>query len=136
MVPPLDDVGGAKELAKYRLHIAKEDLIDAENSFRGQRYRNANNRSYYAIFHAISACLALQFKSFKTHAQTIGNFNKEFVHTGIFPAELGHKISQAEKVRSASDYEDFYVVEKDRTLEQLETAREVVALVDEYLQSL
>ena len=27
---PLDDIGGAKELANYRLSVAKEDLADAE----------------------------------------------------------------------------------------------------------
>ena len=76
---PLDDCGGAKELAAYRLSVAKEDLADAEHSFGEKRYRNANNRAYYAIFRAISACLALEFRSFKTHAQVIGHFNKGYV---------------------------------------------------------
>ena len=52
------------------------------------------------------ACLALEFKAYKQHAQVIGNINKDFVHTGIFPKE----ISRAQEVRHASDYDDFYIV--------------------------
>ncbi|MBQ9364969.1 MAG: HEPN domain-containing protein [Schwartzia sp.] len=131
---PLDDFGGAKELAAYRISVAKEDLADAEHSFEEKRYRNANNRAYYAIFRAISACLALEFKAFKSHAQVIGNFNKDFIHTGKFPKGMGEKISKAQIVRNASDYSDFYVVSVEETEEQLETARQVVALVEAYLE--
>ena len=99
-------------------------------------YRVANNRAYYAIFRAISACLALENKAFKHHSQVIGNFNKDFVHTGIFPAHIGRKVSQAEKARLSSDYDDFYIIDIAKTKEQLETAREVIALVEKYLHSL
>ncbi len=74
----LNDVGGAEELAGYRLNAAKEDLAAAKNGLEQGFYRTANNRAYYAIFRAISACLALEFKAYKQHSQVIGNFNKDF----------------------------------------------------------
>ena len=74
----LNDIGGAKELAGYRLTAAKEDLAAAKNGLEQGFYRTANNRAYYAIFRAISACLALEFKAYKQHSQVIGNFNKDF----------------------------------------------------------
>lgn len=132
----LDDVGGAKELALHRLSVAKDDLEAAEQNFIGKHYRSSNNRSYYAIFRAISACLALEFKAYKQHAQVIGNFNKDFVHTGIFPKEISRKISRAQEVRHASDYDDFFIVSVDDAKEQLETAHEIVKLVENYLSSL
>ena len=132
----LDDAGGARELALYRISVAKEDLDAARMSFQNGHYRASNNRSYYAIFRAISACLALEFKAYKQHAQVIGNFNKDFVHTGIFPKDIGKKISRAQEVRHASDYDDFYVVSVEDAREQLEVAGEVVCLVDKYLSSL
>ena len=52
----LDDVGGARELAKYRLEIAKEELTAAERALAEEDYRTANNRAYYSIFRAVSAC--------------------------------------------------------------------------------
>lgn len=126
----LDDIGGAKELALYRVGVAKEDLEAAEISFESGHYRSSNNRAYYAIFRAISACLALEFKAYKQHAQVMGNFNKDFVHTGIFPKEISRKICRAQEVRHASDYDDFYIVSVEDAKEQLETAREVINMVE------
>ena len=130
----LDDTGGARELAVYRFGAAKEDLEVAQLNFDSGHYRASNNRAYYAIFRAISACLALEFKAYKQHAQVIGNFNRDFVHTGIFPKEISKKISRAQEVRHASDYDDFYIVSVEDAKEQLETAREVIDIVGEYLE--
>ncbi|MBD5524980.1 MAG: HEPN domain-containing protein [Lachnospiraceae bacterium] len=131
----LDDIGGAKELAVYRLSAAKEDLDAARLNFESGHYRASNNRAYYAIFRAISACLALRFKAYKQHAQVIGNFNRDFVHTGIFPKEVSKKINRAQEIRHASDDDDFYIVSVEDAKEQLETACEVVNMVEEYLKT-
>lgn len=136
MQPDLDDIGGAKELALYRIGVAKEDLEAAEMNFESGHYRSSNNRAYYAIFRAISACLALEFKAYKQHSQVIGNFNKDFVHAGIFPKEISRKISKTQEVRHSSDYDDFYIVSIEDAKEQLETAIEVVNMVERYLNSI
>lgn len=135
MKPELDDIGGAKELARHRLLVAKEDLNTAKMNFENKQFRASNNRAYYAIFKAISACLALEFKAYKHHSQVLGNFNKDFVHTGIFPKEISRKISRAQEVRHASDYDDFYVVSVEDAREQLETANEVVDMIEKYLST-
>jgi len=132
----LDDIGGAKELAAYRIQASKEDLAAAGTSFKAGYYRTSNNRAYYAIFRAISACLALKFKAFKQHAQVIGNFNKEYVHTGIFPKEMSRKISRAQEIRHASDYDDFYIISIEDAREQIEAAEEIVSAIEKYLLSL
>ena len=129
----LDDMGGARDLAMYRFDAAKEDLEVARLNFDNGHYRASNNRAYYAIFRAVSACLALEFKAYKQHAQVIGNFNKDFVHTGIFPKEISKKISRAQEIRHASDYDDFYIVSVEDAEEQLETASEVIDMVERYL---
>ncbi len=131
----LDDTGGAKELALHRIKTAKEDLKSAQLNFEAKQYRTSNNRAYYAIFRAISACLALEFKAYKQHAQVIGNFNKDFVHTEIFPKEISKKISRAQEIRHASDYDDFYIVSVEDAREQLETAEEVIEMVEKYLKN-
>lgn len=131
----LDDTGGAKELALHRIKTAKEDLKSAQLNFEAKQYRTSNNRAYYAIFRAISACLALEFKAYKQHAQVIGNFNKDFVHTEIFPKEISKKISRAQEIRHASDYDDFYIVSVEDAREQLETAEEVIEVVEKYLKT-
>lgn len=131
----LDDVGGAKELAVYRLDIAKQDLAAAKRCFDEHDYRTANNRAYYSIFRAISACLALEFKAYRHHGQVLGNFNKDFVHTGIFPKDIARKVSRAQEVRHSSDYDDFYVLSHQETKEQIETAEELISLVEQYFKT-
>ncbi len=65
----LDDTGGARELAFHRMKTAKEDLEAARLNFENRQYRTSNNRAYYAIFRAISACLALEFRNFSKRNQ-------------------------------------------------------------------
>ena len=65
----------------------------------------------------------------------IGNFNKEYVKTGIFPREMGRKIAGVEEIRHASDYDDFYVASKEETEEQIKTAESVIRSVKEYLNA-
>ena len=54
----------------------------------------------------------------------------------MFPKEISRKISRAQEVRHASDYDDFYIVSVEDAKEQLETAKEVVAMVEQYLKTL
>ena len=43
----------------------------------------------------------------------MANFNKDYVKTSVFPKEMGRKIGQAEEIRHASDYDDFYIASKE-----------------------
>lgn len=56
-------------------------------------YKGANNRAYYAVFHALNAIHALSGVAYKRHKDAIANFNKEYVKTNIFPREMGRKIA-------------------------------------------
>ena len=132
MQSEMDDIGGAKELALHRLGVAKEDLDAAKRNMKVDDFRTANNRAYYAIYHGICACMALRFEAYKSHAQTLGVFNRDYVHKGFFPKEIGRRISKAEEIRHESDYNDFYVVSKSETEEQIETADEFIKLVEDF----
>ena len=78
--------------AKYRLQRAKEDLVDAEMSYKNSRYLNANNRAYYAIFHAIRAVLALERVDFKKHKDVLAYFNQYYIKTEKFPKIMSKKL--------------------------------------------
>ena len=122
--------------AKYRLERAKQDLSDAEFSYKDRRYLNANNRAYYAIFHAIKAVLATERIDFKKHKDVLAYFNQHYVKTEIFPRMISKKISQANKVREDSDYDDEFVPTDEETKIQINTAREIINLVEKYLNTL
>ena len=55
--------------------------------------------------------------------------------TNIFPRQIGHKIAVASKIREDSDYDDEFIVEPDKTLEQIQTAEEIIKLVEEYINN-
>ncbi len=122
--------------AKYRLERAKQDLSDAEFSYEDNRFLNANNRAYYAIFHAIKAVLALERVDFKRHKDVIAYFNQHYVKNEIFPRTIGRKIGQASKVREDSDYDDEFIPTEEKTREQIDTAREMVDLVQKYIDDI
>ena len=126
------DNGTRKDLVKYRIRSAKEDLKSAQILLEAGSLKAANNRAYYAIFHAINAVHAVNGDAFKRHKDAIANFNKSYVKTEIFPREIGRKISEAEEIRHASDYDDFYIASREETERQIDVADEFIQLVEEY----
>lgn len=122
------------ELATHRLQQAKEDLIASKMLYDANLYKSANSRAYYSIFHSIRSVLALEPIDFKRHKDVIAYFNKNYVHTEIFPKTIGRKISNASKLREDSDYDDEFVVNAEDTLIQIETAEEFIKLVENYIK--
>ena len=120
------------DLAKYRLEIAKSDLKSAKLLLDADEYRGANNRAYYAIYHAISAVHALAGKAYRRHKDALSNFNKDYIHSEVFPKEYGRRIAEAEEIRHASDYDDFYVATKAEVEKQIETAVKLTELIEKY----
>ena len=91
-----------------------------------------NNRG---IYHAISAVHALDGNAYKRHKDALANFNKNYVKTEIFPRKLGKKIVESEEIRHASDYDHFYIATREEAEEQIQTAKELVSRVEEYVQA-
>lgn len=119
-----NEIGSQKDLVLYRIETAKEDLYPAKILRDANSYKGANNRAYYAVFHAINAIHALSGVAYKRHKDAIANFNKEYVKTNIFPREMGRKIAGIEEIRHASDYDDFYIATIEEVNEQIAIAEE------------
>ncbi|MDE7310714.1 MAG: HEPN domain-containing protein [Eubacterium sp.] len=124
--------GSVSDLVRYRIETAKSDLQSANILMKEGEFRGANNRAYYAIYHAISAVHALNGNSYKRHKDTLANFNKDYIKTEIFPKAFGRKIARAEEIRHASDYDDFYIATKEKAEEQIMTAKELIELIEAY----
>lgn len=123
-----------KALSKYRLEQAKENLEEAKALFNISKYKGANNRAYYAIFHAIKAILALEQTDFKKHSSVIAYFNKNYVSTQIFSRDLGRGVNEARFYREKSDYVDFYIVTKEESEKQLKTAELMIEQAEKYIE--
>lgn len=127
-----EETGTKKDLVLYRIQSAKSDLKSAKILLDAEEYKAANNRAYYAIFHAINAVHALNEKAYKRHKDAVANFNKDYVKTEIFPREIGRKIGEAEEIRHASDYDDFYIASKEESERQVAVAAEFIQMVEKY----
>ena len=125
----------SKELVNHRLEQAKEDLKASKALYNLSLYKSSNNRAYYSIFHSIRSILALEPIDFKKHKDVVVYFNKNYVHTEIFPKSIGKKISKASKIREDSDYDDEFIAKPEDTLEQIQTAEELLELVEEYVKN-
>lgn len=126
------EIGTQKDLVLYRIETAKEDLKSAKILKEASAYKGANNRAYYAIFHAVCAIHGLKGVAYKRHKDAIANFNKEYVKKEIFPRSIGRKIASAEEIRHASDYDDFYITTVEEVEEQIAVAEEFICMVEEY----
>ncbi len=129
-----DNTGSYADVARYKLERASDDLESAQILLDNGKYKAANNRAYYACYHAIDAVLALEPISFKKHRDTLAYFNKNYVHTGIFPGDVGRRIARLEVIRHKSDYDTFYIASREEAVLQTETARDFLEKVRKYLE--
>ena len=124
-----------QDLSLYRLAKAKQYLDDAKKTLAMEMYDTAANRSYYAIFHAARAVLALDGLDFKKHSGVISNFQMRYIKSGIFDKQLSNIIKSAFSLRTESDYEDFYVISKTDVENQVSEAEVFFRAISEYINA-
>lgn len=122
------------DLCKYRLDQARESLQDAQYGLTNNRLKLTVNRSYYAIFHAIRALLALSGVDFKRHSAVIAYFRKHYIKTGKFDKIYSDIITHAFDIRNSSDYEDFYIISRMEAESQVSGAEQFMNAITDYLK--
>lgn len=125
-----------KSLSEVRFKHALECLDAANKLINSHNFRDAANRSYYAIFHAMRSILAFDGIDMKHHSGIISEFRKLYIKTGIFETRLSEIISLLFDVRTESDYDDFFVISKKEVVEQIENAEYFIKKIREYLNNL
>ena len=124
-----------RDLSKYRLARAKEDIQTAEINIKNGLFKGAVNRSYYAIFHAIRAVNILDGFDASKHSSVIAHFNQYHVYTGDFEKGTYKIIDSAYRIREKCDYSDFFIVSKEEAIEQYEKAVEFVEKIECYINN-
>ena len=125
--------GSVKDLAKYRLEKAQEDLERAKRELDIGDYKLSLNRSYYAIFHAIRAVNILDEFDSSKHSGVIAHFNQYHVKTGDFDKEISKIITSAMNIRQKSDYDDFFIALKSDAVNQYQEAEKILESVTKYI---
>ena len=121
-----------RQLALLRLSRAKEQLSYIPGILELGDYKTVANRSYYSVFYAMRAVLALDGVDSKKHSGIISEFRRRYIKTGVFPEELSDIIGELFSVRSGSDYDDFYVVSREKAELQHQNAAVFVEAVSRF----
>ena len=125
-----------KNLAKIRFEHAEQCLKTAKSIILHEKdYKSAANRSYYAIFHAMRSVLALDGIDNKKHSGIIAEFRRLYIKTGVFKPSMSEIIAMLFKIRNDSDYDDYYIVDKDKVEEQIKNAELFLSEIKIYLDS-
>ena len=123
-----------KEDVLTLLEKARGKLRAAEHLLLAEAWDDVASRAYYAAFHAISALHLAQGNTFSSHAQTIGRFNRDFVHTDIFPRSFTEDLTRLFEDRQSGDYDLPGVISEDEARADLVSAEKIVNAVAAYLE--
>lgn len=122
-----------KALSIRRMEQAEQCLESAKLLLEADDIKGAANRSYYGIFHAIRAVLALEGKDFAKHSGVISFFRQNYIKTGILDVSLSDIITDAFQVRTECDYNDYYIISKAEVEEQVQNADSFIKTISDYL---
>lgn len=124
-----------ESLVMLRFERAKELYSEAKELVKMDSYKSANNRVFYAIEKCIKALLATRQMDVETHNGAVSQFNLLFIHqeNAVFTKDDYQKIAKADRIRNASDYDDFYIVNKGETKELLEFVKNFLERTERYL---
>ena len=123
-------------LVKYRLEQAEQCLKSAKILLETNDYKGAANRSYYCVFNSIRSLLAREGIDFKKHMAVINYFRKNYIKTNIFDVKLSDIAKNLFKIRTLSDYDDFYIVNKNNIIEQTTNAEYFLEQIKQYLKTI
>ncbi len=122
------------DLVKYRLESAAEKLKSAKILLDNGQYKDSIGRSYYALFTAVRAVLALENVDYAKHAGVISHFQREYIKTGRFETKYSRYLQRAFQIRNSCDYDDFYLISKQDAEEQFEHAQEMVSVIRSFIE--
>ena len=117
-------------------YAIKEILKESEDAFAHGHLGNSVNRSYYAMFTAARALLALKEKDSSKHSGVIALSNQYIVKVGLLPREFSKFLRDAKRLRENSDYGDFVEITKEDAQVQLEDAKKFVEEAGKTLQKM
>lgn len=124
------------DLANYRLEKSKERIKAAQALLKSSLYGDSIGRSYYAIFTAARAFLALMSLDSQKHSGIISFFNRYCIKPGLLPKSCSVILTDAKRDREASDYNDYVEFSKESAETQLKQAEEFLPLMQDLINKI
>lgn len=118
------------------LEKAFQSLDASESLFKDDFIDFAASRAYYAMFYSLEALLLDKNLSFSKHSAVISAFGKEFVKTGLFNQKFHQYVLEAFDLRNVGDYGAIHAVPKEKAVELMGNARELIGTIQKYILKL
>lgn len=93
------------------------------------------SRSYYSAFHAVTLLFLLEERTFSSHKQIIGTFNKEFVHTSLFPEQVARDFGYLFESRQSGDYDYHIAFDEAEAATGLEKLDSILEAIRDYVDT-
>ena len=123
-----------RDLSNHRLVQAEQCLKEAKLLFDNDGYKGAANRAYYCALHSMRSLFALERVDFKSHKAVMSHFREKYIKTRIFDVKLSRILTDLHIIRSGSDYDDNYNIERDELEQHIVNAEEFLKAIKAYLE--
>ena len=121
------------QLVKYRLTKARETYNEVSILVKNELWNTAVNRLYYSCFYAVIALLAENNIEVLSHSGARQMFGLHFIKTGKIDPESGRFLARLFDLRQTGDYDDFIDFDREKVMELLEPADQLISTIERLL---
>ncbi len=125
--------GSSADYLKQKLVRCHEDLTEARDLFEQGKYRFSINRAYYAVFHIVSATLAMMGHERSKHSGVESAFHQYLIKPGLIEIEHGTTYKLARKWREDADYALGVMFTEETAADILEHCEQLVRRLEELI---
>ncbi len=111
---------------------ARETLIESKFAHGSQFWNMSVNRSYYAMFYAVTAVLRTKEIVRSKHSGLVSAFIENFANTGLFEVKYAQSLNKGFKFRNVNDYVQHPIATEENSKLLLEEAIALVEKCEEY----
>ena len=124
-----------RALSLRRLRRARDHLKSARDLLAADDFADSVSRSYYAVFQAARALLALEGLESRKHSRVVSLFNRHFVKSGRVEKQIGTVLKDAWRQRELADYSDVAEFTRDEAERLLRDAEVFLATIETLIEA-
>lgn len=128
-----DELQERKTLSLARLKRSQEHLKSARDLLQNDDFADSVSRSYYAIFQAARALLAIVNLESRKHSGVVSLFNRHFIKTGKLDKRWGVVLKDARRSREMADYTELAKFSREDADEQIGDAEGFIRAVEDLI---
>ena len=116
-----------RKIINYWIEKANEDIASARDNHTANRLQNAVRDAYFACFHAFSAVLFKEGKSFRKHKEVRSTLHRYYIKSGRIAVGWGKHYDWLFDNRQKADYRPLVKFQEDQVSEIIKKSTEFVA---------